>query len=300
LLRLLRGLDQQIFTAVAQPSICLIVVDNSAEADAAEFCRTHQSVWPIHYRHEPRPGISHARNTAVAAVPEGTDFIAMIDDDEVPSPNWLDQLLHTQALTSADVVVGPTTPVFPEGTPEWVSASGFFIKPRKALTLKDLAPKPPAATCNVLVRANLLGSSGYWFDPALTFSGGEDTLLFQSLKQSGCRFIWAAQAHVSEWIPAERANLRYMWREAYRRGSVKYYVKLHRKAHTTVRAIRIKLRLLLRALIRIGVDSLYTLANIWRGRAIWLPHAFNVADSLGIIAGVFHIPNRHYRNEKSA
>lgn len=164
----------------------------------------------------------------------------------------------------------------------------------------SIDPRPPVATCNVLVRASLLGSSGHSFDPALALSGGEDTLLFQSLRLKGYRFAWSAQAHVSEWVSTERANLPYMWRESYRRGSVKYYIKSHRKVTSAVRAQYIRLRLLLRALVRIGVDSLFVLANIWRGRAIWLPHALNVADSLGIIAGVLHIPNRHYRSEERA
>ncbi len=300
LLRLLRGLDQQVFCAVPRPAVCLIVVDNSSHADAAEFCRSYQSIWPLHYLHQPQPGISHARNSALNAVPKGTDFIAMIDDDEVPAPDWLDRLLDTQARSGADIVVGPAFPVFPQGTPDWVSDCGFFIKPRKAHKLRELHPQPPAATCNVLVRASLLGSSGLSFDQALAFSGGEDTLLFQTLRQRGYRFTWSAQAHVSEWIPLERATLPYMWRESYRRGSVKYYIKRHRQATSTVRALRIGLRLLLRALGRISVDSLYTLANIGRGRAIWVPHALNVADSLGIIAGILHIPNRHYRRGQGA
>lgn len=290
----------QQFSFAPQPSVELIVVDNSPDGSAAAICDGHASRWPLRYLHESRPGISYARNTSIAAVPVGTDFIAMIDDDEVPAPDWLDHLLDTQAHSAADIVVGPATPVFPQGTPDWVSACGFFLKPRKAHKLRKLDPQPPAATCNVLVRASLLGLSGHSFDPALAFSGGEDALLFQSLRLKGYRFVWAAHAHVSEWIPTERANLSYMWRESYRRGNVKYYVKSHRQTTSALRALRIRLRLLLRAPVSIGVDSLCMLANIGRGRAIWLPHALSVADSLGIIAGVLQIPNRHYRSKERA
>ena len=62
------------------------------------------------YVHEPRPGISHARNRGVAEA-KG-DFVAFIDDDELPAPNWLESLLLTQRTYRADVVLGPVRPVF--------------------------------------------------------------------------------------------------------------------------------------------------------------------------------------------
>jgi succinoglycan biosynthesis protein ExoM len=271
------------------------VVDNSPDGDAARTCRAHQSDWPLLYLHEPRPGISHARNTALAAVPGDTDFIAMIDDDEVPAPEWLECLLDAQSRSGADVVAGPAMPIFPPGTPDWIPASGFFRKPENMHALRDLDPDPPAATCNVLVRARLLGDSGLRFDPALALSGGEDKMLFQSLKLHGCRFAWAAAATVNEWIPAERATLAYMWRESFRRGAVKYYVKRMLKSTSALRSARIALRLFLRCVAGIAWELLCLLANAWRGHAAWVPHALEIADRLGTLAGVLRIPNRHYR-----
>jgi glycosyltransferase involved in cell wall biosynthesis len=295
LLRLLAGLDRQEFAVAPQPAMQLIVVDNSPDGSAAATCEAHPSRWPLRYLHEPRPGISHARNTALAAVPAGTDFIAMIDDDEVPARDWLDQLLAAQARSGADVIVGPATPIFPPATPGWVTASSLFVKPENQATLRDLDPDPPAATCNVLVRAGLLGPAGMSFDPALALSGGEDKLLFQSLKQHGHTFAFAAAAHVSEWIPPERATFAYMWRESYRRGCVKYFVKQRLKSRTTLGALRIALRLVLRSLGLIAWNLLRTLAKLGSRDRAWVASALNVADSLGTIAGTLRIPNRHYR-----
>jgi len=297
---LLKGLDKQIFSAVPTPSICLIVVDNSLEGDASEACQTGEWAWPLQYLHEPRPGISHARNMTLAAVPAGTDFIAMIDDDEIPDPDWLDQLLDTQLKSGADIVVGRTTPVFPAKTPNWVSGSGFFPKPQNPDTLRELDSDPPAATCNVLVRATLFDDSAASFDTALALSGGEDKLLFQSFKLSGYKFAWAANAHVRESIPAERANFIYMWRESYRRGCVKYFVKRRLKSRSALRSLWIAIRLSVYSLGRIGRDLLGAILACLghHGHRGWVPHALNVADSLGTIAGVLQIPNRHYRPKR--
>jgi succinoglycan biosynthesis protein ExoM len=276
------------------------VVDNSPDGDAAPACHSRRWAWPLHYVHEPRPGISHARNAGLSAVPPGTDFIAMIDDDEVPAPEWLDRLLDAQIRSGADIVAGPAVPLFGSRTPEWVAASGFFLKPTNMHTLRDLDPDPPVATCNVLVRASLLGDVGLRFDPALALSGGEDKLLFQTLKLRGYRFAWAAQAVVSEWIPTERATLGYMWRESFRRGAVKYYVKRKLKSTTALRSARIATRLTLRCVAGIGWRLMCLLAHLWRGRGAWAPHALDIADNLGTLAGIAGITNRHYRPEVAA
>jgi glycosyltransferase involved in cell wall biosynthesis len=289
----------QRFSLVPAPSVLLIVVDNSPEGDATT-CQSRQGAWPLHYVHEVRPGISHARNTAVEAVPAGTDFIAMIDDDEVPAPTWLDCLLDARMRSGADIVAGPAIPVFPPHTPAWVAAGGFFLKPTNMHALRDLDPHPPVATCNVLLRAGLLGETGVRFDPALALSGGEDKLVFQTLKLRGCRFAWAAEAKVAEWVPAERATLGYMWRESFRRGAVKFYVKRQLKSESALRSVRIALRMTLRCIAGIAWQLLCLLANLWRGRRGWVPHALDIADNLGTLAGIMGVRNRHYRPEVNA
>jgi len=285
-----------VFAAVPAPALRVIVADNSPAAEAAQACRQRHGAWPLHYVHEPRPGISHARNTALAAVPPDTDFIAIIDDDEVPAPDWLDQMLQAQRQSAADVVAGGTNPVFPPGTPGWVAATGFFLKPQTTDLLPDHDLRPPTATSNVLVRGELLGEDGVSFDPALGRSGGEDKLLFQTLKQRGLRFTWAAAAAVDEHIPPERANLRYMCRESYRRGSVIFFIKKQVKSRSAWHTLRIGLRLSVRALFGLLFHFALLLAYLPRGRQAWVPQLLYMARCLGTLAGVLQLPNYHYRN----
>lgn len=282
------------------PSIMLVVVDNSPEGGAKLTCQAQPWAWPLHYVHEPRPGISYARNTALAAVPPGTDFVAMIDDDEIPATHWLDRLLSAQFRSGADVVVGPAIPEFPEGTPDWIQVGGIFHKPTNMHEMYDLHPDPAAATCNVLIRASLVGDGGLRFDPALALSGGEDKMLFQLMKRRGYRFTWAEGATVSECVPSERATFAYMWRESFRRGSVKFYVKCQLKSTSALHSVRIGVRMTLYCIAGITRDVFRTLASAGRGRRAWIPHVLNIADQLGTITGVLQIPNRHYRPEAAA
>jgi hypothetical protein len=115
----------------------------------------------------------------------------------------------------------------------------------------------------------------------------------------GHRFAWAAAAHVQENIPANRANLSYMWQEAYRRGCVKYPIKRKLKSRSALRSAWIASRMLLRSIVRIVRDLLLILISLGRRREVLVLHVLSLADSLGTISGVLRIPNQHYRPRKS-
>ena len=103
---LLVGLAQLTFHKARKPHIQIVVVDNDELASAEEICDDVSIPWPIKYVVEPRRGITHARNRTIAEV-SSADFVAFIDDDEIPSAHWLDELLWAQEKFSADVVPAP-------------------------------------------------------------------------------------------------------------------------------------------------------------------------------------------------
>ena len=95
----------------------IIVVDNcpdkSAEDTVGRMIRTYDI--PIRYVSEPRQNIALARNAGIDH--SDAEFVAMIDDDEQAAPDWLDQLVTTIRKYDADVVLGPTTPIFEKEVP---------------------------------------------------------------------------------------------------------------------------------------------------------------------------------------
>jgi succinoglycan biosynthesis protein ExoM len=193
----------------------IVVVDNAPEGSAAlvvaEVCRN--AAVAIRYVHEPRPGISHARNAGLTFA-RGR-FVAMLDDDERASAHWLWHLTRTQRDYQADVVFGPVLPEF-EPVPEHDAA---FLRRFHAYS----TGKPTGArvgersTNNALIRVARL-AEGPAFDSRLGLIGGEDTLFFSQLRAKGARFIWCADAHVTETIPPERTTWPYVRWRAFRRG----------------------------------------------------------------------------------
>jgi len=300
---LLTCLASQTFNDVPAPEISVIVADNEANPENRRICSAFKQTrfQSLAYVQECRRGISWARNACLDRVPAETDFVAMIDDDEAPDSAWLNHLLLAQARSGADVVVGPTYPEFPEGTPSWIKECGFFLKPEDPSRFKDLQADPPAATCNVLVNAAIFSKPGLRFDTQLALSGGEDKLLFQDIKLRGYSFVWAASARVTEFIPGERATFGYMWREQYRRGSVKFYVKRRLKVSNRLKLMLLVPKFFARAVATIFSGCYGVIAQLLRDRndqAALALSALAIADGLGSVSGLLHLKNRHYLHQE--
>jgi hypothetical protein len=254
---------------------------------------------PLTYIHEPQRGISYARNACLKNTPANTAFLAMIDDDEIPAPEWLEQLLLVQAETNADVVYGPTLPVFHANVPAWIVKCGYFKKPRHPGTLVDRQPVTSAATCNVLLRASMLCHLNIQFDAALALSGGEDKRFFQQLRDAGYRFVWAAHAQVWETIPPSRACWSYMWRAAFRSGNLRLFLRLRRqpprslgeRASIVIPTCVEALKAISAGILSLGSFLLPGLAT--KERAVL--RVFQIAFGLGMLFSLFGFKYEQYK-----
>ncbi|MHC4696671.1 MAG: glycosyltransferase [Planctomycetota bacterium] len=133
LARLLEGLSRLTFGR-HPPDLKCVVVDNDQAQSAREACDAVRPKfrWKLEYHVEPKRGIPFARNTAIRRAGEDADLLAFIDDDEVPEPGWLSELLRVMEECDADVVAGPVVPHFVETPPAWVIKGRFFDRRRWA------------------------------------------------------------------------------------------------------------------------------------------------------------------------
>jgi glycosyltransferase involved in cell wall biosynthesis len=199
----------------------VIVVDNSPEASAHDLVRELAAMATVsgislRYIHEPRSGISHARNSGVFHA-AGT-FIAFLDDDEAAGPLWLKALHDCLVVADADFVMGPVTFEFDAGAQSeieflrwcygrrWHGASGEAV---------DFA-----GMGNSLLRKDRCIKSDAPFDPELGLTGGEDARFLAELRSRGGRVVWCAEAGVSEYCPASRTTFTFIMRRMLRRGQI--------------------------------------------------------------------------------
>ena len=191
--------------------LTVVVADNDAAGEGLGVCKQLAADfrWPILSTAVSDSGISYSRNAAATlALTVNPDFVAFLDDDEWPEPEWLAELLRVQEQQDADAVGGPTLSVFPENTPESAKQNQYF---GADLGLPDGSACQLEAAGNFLIRTSALEQLGpEFFHPAFAQSGGEDLAFFMSLKKHNAKMHWATNAVMNESVPADRLSVEWM------------------------------------------------------------------------------------------
>ena len=222
-------------------SVTVLVADNDAEGrEGLAVCERLRPTyrWPLQSVLAPQRGISQVRNVLVEAAlaRPGMQFLAMLDDDEWPEPQWLEALLKAQAATGAGTIQGSILCDFEEQPQAWADYFDGMSDIRHASGPIDM----PQGTGNLLItRAALETIVAPWFDPAFALTGGEDRDFFTRLQAAGGAFAWSDEALVHTFVPATRANLKWALNRAYSIGNSDMRVFL--KYEATLRAWSLEL-----------------------------------------------------------
>ena len=198
--RCLESLQQQSY-----PRLTVMVVDNAPGDDRVrKFVESGHFRVPVQYVVEPVPGLSHARNRAVAEC--DTELIAFLDDDEVACRYWASELVRCFIDEPAvDCVAGVIAP-YELRTPaqQLFERFGGHSKGRGFRPVifdghqmgktRALFPLPPFGTgANMAFRLAAIRELG-GFDTALGAGapthGGEDTDIFSTLLLDGRRIAY--------------------------------------------------------------------------------------------------------------
>jgi glycosyltransferase involved in cell wall biosynthesis len=198
----------------------VIVVDNDGDDPAVEQSVRafgQQSGLQVCYRVERTPGISAARNAIFDEADRlGVRHMAMLDDDEWPSPQWLAELLKSAREQQAVVVGGPVRPVFPDSAARLRKYSRYWSVDRQLLHGKPFV----FCTCNFLIDMQAIRETPRpLFDAEFGLSGGGDTVFFRGLFFAGHPMAWSEAAWINEEVPTSRASFKWMRQRRYRTGN---------------------------------------------------------------------------------
>jgi glycosyltransferase involved in cell wall biosynthesis len=201
--------------------VTIIVADNDAQRhEGFDLCHARRASgyrWPLDRIIVPERGIAQARNALMErALATGAHYIAMLDDDEWPQPDWLDAFLAAQRQKGADALHGQVGRIYEKEPAPW-SLTCAGIAPLECGTgTLDMIE----SSSNVLLtRASVAMLEEPWFDPAFALTGGEDRDFFTRMKRQGARFAWAEKAVVRAFVPASRLTMAWILRRAYRVGN---------------------------------------------------------------------------------
>jgi len=193
----------------------IVVADNdearSGEAAVQEVIATVPV--PVRYCSEPSRGIARARNKVIENS-EG-DYVALIDDDEFPEPDWLLNLLRTYRRYQVAGVLGPVKRYLEPEAPEWLRRSSLYDRPVNPTGL-EVAWRE-SRTGNVLLNRAIFAGDPVPFRPE--FRAGEDQDFFRRKIGQGYKFVWSADAVVSEVLPRGRWSRTYYIRKALLQGA---------------------------------------------------------------------------------
>jgi GT2 family glycosyltransferase len=289
--RLVDHLDNLVFEDTP-PDLEIIVVDNDPAGSARSFCEEARPNlrWPIKYFVEPRRGIPYARNRAIASAGSEADFVAFIDDDEVPQPSWMDELLRVQRSYDADVVYGPVLPHFRKDVPAWIVRGGFFQHTFVQAGYGTGRLLELADTNNVLVRADMLREMNELFDERFALTGGSDTHFFMRVFRAGYKIVWAGDAPVYEWIPKSRANAKWILQRAYRLGNTRSLCELDLEPSIAGRIVPV-----VKGFGRIVQGLLFVPPSLIRERHESVKALYSICYGAGRLAGVIGVRYKEYR-----
>ncbi len=198
--------------------ISIVVLDNSQDANAKKIVLGAITDYPLSlsYFHVPEKGITFPRNKGLQfALENNADYLAYIDDDEVPCKQWMYYLLNEIKDTGAAVISGVVKPIFNSTPLWWMQKGGFFA-------VQDYPVRVAinyAHTGNVLIDTQVIRDLQLKFDPDFALSGGEDTLFFKTIRNAGYLTMFSKEAIVYEDIVDERARFKWLIIRWFRTGN---------------------------------------------------------------------------------
>jgi succinoglycan biosynthesis protein ExoM len=223
LVRLLHALEELETTA----TLSILVADNDAtlrqgEQVCEELCKGNYR-WPLRSIIVAERGLSPVRNALFSQVLKDDDapFIAMLDDDEWPTKDWLENFLNTQHATGADILQGPVVCKYPKQPSALAELANTCFSPRPQSGKVDVIQ----AGGNVLLRRScLFHAQGDWFDARFALTGGEDKDFFECMRRMGASFAYAADALAYTSVPLSRLNTWWALQRAFRSGNCDMHI----------------------------------------------------------------------------
>lgn len=268
------------------PRLAVLIADDGSRGSAEPVAQEFDRRFPggVTYRHVGSGNISTARNVVLDESRVRAPFVAVMDDDCLPTPGWLIELLDMQRATNADIVTGHRVFGAAPGAPKWLVDQPFMSDQP---SFEDGSDPPIGTTGNALFRSAWLDSAGVRFDPCYGKAGGEDMVFYTEARLHDAVIRHAAKSIVLEDFTGSRLTLRYhLFRQFWLGNNI---AEINRTTHETTST-----RLLLRsgkALLRAVAAPIGNIAR--RRPPQWRWALAGMGRSVGMAIGVLGITINH-------
>lgn len=245
---------------------CIVVNNNSTDDTQerfAEFVAAHPDV-NVRMVTELRQGLSFARNRGIRE--SEAEYIAIIDDDERISPNFITSYISLFDNTpDAAAAGGPIVAEYPSGRPRWMSH--FTERPvANTMYFGDKVREFPDGRIpgggNMAMRRSAVRRYGV-FDTSLGYVGeslvgGEESDLFERLRIAEAKYYYVPTAVMYHIIPTEKLTAEYLKRLSYNIG-----VSQLRRARYYHRVKRVRFMEIMKWIATLAMAAWYLVTLQW-------------------------------------
>lgn len=169
-------------------SVTVIVVDNQPNPKTRNLVN---SFCTFQYYEEPIQGYASSRNR-ILEIARDHEFLIMIDDDMILSPNWFSGVIESIESKKAHIYASN---VFTNNLSEIpIHLRKFFIRPDRKIGQTN----PNFGTGNVILDMSFVKRHDLSFDMNFNNSGGEDFDFFSRMTKAGARSRWESNFPVYE------------------------------------------------------------------------------------------------------
>ena len=187
----------------------IIVIDNNSTDNTLQVLKKLMSFSgaTLRYIKEIRQGIVHARNCAIEHT-KNSSYLAFIDDDELPGPDWLKAAADALHREGAECVGGEIQVSLPSGQrPHWLEEEllGFLGEKKQGAEAFWIASRStPIWSGNIAYRTSVF-AKGLRFDVRYNregngIGGGEDAIMFEEMLRMGTRIRYSPDMMVEHFV----------------------------------------------------------------------------------------------------
>lgn len=270
----------------------LIVVNNNSTDDTESVLGAFRERLPLRALFEPKQGVSHARNAAIAVA--SGEYMLWTDDDALIDRHWMEAYVAAfRRWPDAVLFGGPIRPRFEGTPPTWLDRS--LSKVQIAYAALDFGPEPRPLSnvgfnlpfgANYAVRTDLQRRHRY--DTAQGKVGdfllfGEEIDVMSRIFDETPKGWWVPNAIVHHWIVKERQTLAYIKKYYMGQGRTQVQFRVGDQGPIILGRPRWLWRKLIEAHAR------YYWRRVWNPPERWIEDFIHIAELRGAFEG-YRIP----------
>jgi GT2 family glycosyltransferase len=196
----------------------VVLVNNDCTDETDKVAQSYAGRLPLLYAHEPRRGVSRARNKGLEIA--SGNLIVFTDDDVKPCARWIATYWQAyRAKPHGFIFGGPVESEFGSITPDEELlrvAPGSVRGLTFGSIARELSPREGFIGANWACAAAPLKALG-GFDvtrgagvPRRCLQSGEETLLMDRLRSNGMRAWYLPEATLRHFVPVEKCTLKHI------------------------------------------------------------------------------------------